>query len=1048
MPYGSDDYRSYKMDANQKALEKLLRKAKDYRDEQAQPVRQPEPLPPEQAVAPKSDSDTIALLKRVMEKDRALIDLEQKLNSKERELAVRESALNDERTKLDSRLRESKEQLEDLERQREASVGLKRELEEWNAKREQVYSQLLNMERELGEREARVKAMEARAADNERDLVKGLEILQGLEKRDEELGRKEQDLLRWEEAKRIEHGMLSKREEQSKVRDEELSYREKELARERAEVHKAMDEAARARSDLDGARRDLDGLGAENARLASAAKDSEARRSELEARITELKSGMESVKVDAGKAEVLLAEERRGASALRSELDAAKRVISELEAGTVPKSRLDEKESEISRLHDELEKAGRDLEEVKRDTVGREALEAKDRETAALRSEMESAKAETRAKATELEPLLKERKELAEQVLRYRKLLDSMQKGLQKASGLDKALHGLQKESEMLRKHNEDLMAKAGALEAAKAESKNREAEAKEARKKTGALEAELKLLKEASRGLGSKADELKSIRFELKKRDEELARALYSLGEAKKVAEEFEERAAQTSVLKGEAERARDLERRIKEQDRELERARAKAAEADELRERQERMRAELDRLGSEASRTSELRSVLATVETERDRLRSELDMSRRDGDELRRTKEAMGAVEGELHRAKAELAQATREAEWSRGVQSLLQDKERELFDLRRETAELKRTAEERDALAAKVELLDGENSALRAELGKSMAFVEEKEKSLVTDLVERERRIGELESRLSKETEKEKEESEHFAEVLLEKQSEIERLKGHGGGLPRPLGKVPRAAAPEELESERLASPEPKRPAQPPSVTLGEALARASTALRTGHPRQAMRILDELDSIDPGHPKILQLRSVAHVKLGDYHSAYRDLKGALEAEGESPTLLLSMGYCALKNRDYAEALRRFEGGYRMGAPANEALEGAAEAMFALGRFEDAAEVASKLESHNACILAGRAMHKLGRGIEAEASFKRAFDTSPDRPDAGIELAKLALDRGDVEGAVLWAKRAVSADPGSRDAKKLYERALAESRKGRGGPGQWVAS
>jgi hypothetical protein len=66
MPYGSDDYRSYRMDSNQKALEKLLRKAKDYRDEQAEPVRQPEPLPSEPAAAPKSDSDTIALLKRVL----------------------------------------------------------------------------------------------------------------------------------------------------------------------------------------------------------------------------------------------------------------------------------------------------------------------------------------------------------------------------------------------------------------------------------------------------------------------------------------------------------------------------------------------------------------------------------------------------------------------------------------------------------------------------------------------------------------------------------------------------------------------------------------------------------------------------------------------------------------------------------------------------------------------------------------------------------------------------------------------------------------------
>ena len=49
--------------------------------------------------------------------------------------------------------------------------------------------------------------------------------------------------------------------------------------------------------------------------------------------------------------------------------------------------------------------------------------------------------------------------------------------------------------------------------------------------------------------------------------------------------------------------------------------------------------------------------------------------------------------------------------------------------------------------------------------------------------------------------------------------------------------------------------------------------------------------------------------------------------------------------------------------------------------------------------------------------------------------------------IERGDGDGAVLWARKAVSADPGSREAKKALERALAESRKGRGGRGQWVA-
>ena len=124
-----------------------------------------------------------------------------------------------------------------------------------------------------------------------------------------------------------------------------------------------------------------------------------------------------------------------------------------------------------------------------------------------------------------------------------------------------------------------------------------------------------------------------------------------------------------------------------------------------------------------------------------------------------------------------------------------------------------------------------------------------------------------------------------------------------------------------------------------------------------------------------------------------------------------------------------------------------AADALEGAAEAMFALGRFADAADTAARLDGHDALNLAARALHRLGRDIEAEGFYKRAFDSSPDRPESAVGLANLMIERGDGDGAVLWARKAVSADPGSREAKKALERALAESRKGRGGRGQWVA-
>jgi tetratricopeptide (TPR) repeat protein len=80
---------------------------------------------------------------------------------------------------------------------------------------------------------------------------------------------------------------------------------------------------------------------------------------------------------------------------------------------------------------------------------------------------------------------------------------------------------------------------------------------------------------------------------------------------------------------------------------------------------------------------------------------------------------------------------------------------------------------------------------------------------------------------------------------------------------------------------------------------------------------------------------------------------------------------------------------------------------------------------------DTYEALAGAGKALVELDRPTEAEEYLKRAYDLNRNRVEACLAMAVLMQKSGDYNGALVWAKRALLAEPVSHEARKEMERA-----------------
>lgn len=503
MSAGDDLYkRRFGDDPAQRAVEKLLRRAKDADVPSAQSLQ--------------GNAEALSLLQRLTEKDRALRELETQLSAREKELARKESDI----AKSSEELGKARDEIAGMAKQREEYAALRKEMDDWERRRQDVYGQLMRMEDELKAREATITATERRMMDGERDLLKGLDMLRGLDAREDELRKREDELLRWEESKRMEEGALTKRLEQQRIKDEEISYRERELAKERVEIESGKarfaeadslkSEVATVRAELERARAELEKERAHGASLASEIENS---RLQIEAKSSEIQ-----------RAEADYEE-------LRQKVSEAEAKVTELIRTHVPMVVLEQRDLELKRARDHIAEIEREKEDARSQLPSREAMNAMERELAAAKLELSKSK----GAGDELGVAQETIGSLKGQVERYRKLLDEMQKGLKKATGLDKAMASLREEVAMLREKNDELAQKASAASQLDAEIARLRSELEDSEEAMERVKAEA--------FLASKGDSAR-LAAELEQRGRELSNAMHMLDKARALAEKYQSEA------------------------------------------------------------------------------------------------------------------------------------------------------------------------------------------------------------------------------------------------------------------------------------------------------------------------------------------------------------------------------------------------------------------------------------------------------------------------------------------------------------------------
>ncbi|MEX1107771.1 MAG: tetratricopeptide repeat protein [Dongiaceae bacterium] len=166
----------------------------------------------------------------------------------------------------------------------------------------------------------------------------------------------------------------------------------------------------------------------------------------------------------------------------------------------------------------------------------------------------------------------------------------------------------------------------------------------------------------------------------------------------------------------------------------------------------------------------------------------------------------------------------------------------------------------------------------------------------------------------------------------------------------------------------------------------------LLEAETLFRSGRHGEAASLCDRTLANEPENARLLHLRAVIAIALGDVALAETYLRRTIALDPGDAQAQQNLGAVLATAARLDEAIQHFE-------------------------------AASRLTPDDAGMLAnyGRALRQLGRRGEAETAFRRITERQPGRADAWHGLGQLALDRDDPETAVRHLRNAAERDPKS---------------------------
>ncbi|MEX2202160.1 MAG: tetratricopeptide repeat protein [Dongiaceae bacterium] len=174
--------------------------------------------------------------------------------------------------------------------------------------------------------------------------------------------------------------------------------------------------------------------------------------------------------------------------------------------------------------------------------------------------------------------------------------------------------------------------------------------------------------------------------------------------------------------------------------------------------------------------------------------------------------------------------------------------------------------------------------------------------------------------------------------------------------------------------------------------PAATDRSQQIEAEALLRAGRHREAAALCDRALATQPDDVRLLHLRAVVALALGDRNTAERLLRRLVAIDAGDAQAQQNLGAVLAGATRLEEAVQRFE-------------------------------IAASLNPDDPGMLAnfGRALRQLGRLDDAETRFRHAIALRPERGDAWHGLGQIALARDDPAGAIAHLRTAAEREPRS---------------------------
>ena len=192
--------------------------------------------------------------------------------------------------------------------------------------------------------------------------------------------------------------------------------------------------------------------------------------------------------------------------------------------------------------------------------------------------------------------------------------------------------------------------------------------------------------------------------------------------------------------------------------------------------------------------------------------------------------------------------------------------------------------------------------------------------------------------------------------------------------------------------------------------------------------------------------GDLALRQQRGWQFLQAGDVRGARREFNAALKADPSFFPADAGLAYASLADRDFADAVARFDRVLRVSKAYAPALVGKGDALAGAGRMDEAvksyrealaadpslADVGRRVEvlafrSQQAAVTVAREAAEAGRYEEAAAGYERAIAASPDSGLLYRELAGVERKHDQPDKALEHLRKAVALDPS--DAKALVQ-------------------